>query len=117
MVYDFGKFHHSNEKYRVNNDSNYMKISSTLYNKIMENIDDVPKEARSFVKNISKKLVSLLLHTENHDVPTLNNLMEVYHLITLNCCDKKKYDTVEGVMEHTSLATIRWEQNVVLCID
>ena len=31
MVYDFGKFHHSNEKYVANYDSNYMKISSTLF--------------------------------------------------------------------------------------
>ena len=35
----------------------------------------------------------------------------------LNHCDKKKYKTVDGIMEDTLLATIRWEQNVVLCID
>ena len=44
------------------------KTGLNRYNKIMDNIDDVSKEARAFVKNISKELDSLLLHTEDHDV-------------------------------------------------
>ena len=43
--------------------------------------------------------------------------MELYHLTTLNRRDKKKYNTVEGVMEDILLTTIRWEQNLVLGID
>ena len=93
------------------------KTGLNRYNKIMDNIDDVSKEARAFVKNISKELDSLLLHTEDHDVPTTNNLIELYHLTTLNRRDKKKYKTVNGVMEDTLLTTMRWEERVVLCID
>ena len=93
------------------------KTGLNRYNKIMDNIDDVPKETRAFVKNISKELDSLLLHTENHNVPTTNNLIELYHLTTFNRRDKKKYKTVDGVMEDTLLTTMRWEQRVVLCID
>ena len=56
----------------------------------------------------------LLLHTEYDDVPTTNNLLELYHLTTLNRHDKKKYKTIEGVLEETLLKTIRWELRVVL---
>ena len=87
------------------------------YDKIMDNINEVPKEARAFIKNISKKLDSLLMHTEDNDIPTTNNLIELYHLTTLNRRDKKKYKTIDGIMEDTLLMTIRWEQRVVLCID
>ena len=75
------------------------------------------KKHELLLKNISKELDSLLLHTENHNVPTTNNLIELYHLTTLNRRDKKKYKTIDGVMEDTLLTTIRWEQHVVLCID
>ena len=92
------------------------KTGLNRYNKIMGNVDMCQKK-HGLVKNISKELDSLLLHTENHDVPTTNNLIKLYHLTTLNRRDKKKYKKVEGVMEGTSLATIRWEQSVVLCID
>ena len=35
----------------------------------MDNINGVSKEARSFIKNISKKLDSILLHTESMMFP------------------------------------------------
>ena len=75
------------------------------------------KKHELLLKNISKELDSLLLHTENHNVPTTNNLIELYHLTTLNRRDKKKYKNIDGIMEDTLLTTIRWEQHVVLCID
>ena len=93
------------------------KTELNRYDKIRDNIDDVPKEARAFIKNISKELDALLLHTEDDDIPITNNLIELYHLTTLNRRDKKKYKTIEGVFEDTLLMTIRWEERIVLCND
>ena len=72
------------------------------YDKITDNINDVPKETRGFVKNISEEFDSLLLHVEDNNVPTTNNLIELYNLTTFNRRDKKKYETMGGVMEDTS---------------
>ena len=84
------------------------------YEKLLDNIDDLPQEARRTIKNMKQDLDKLLLHTEYDDVPTTNNIIELYHLTTLNRHDKKKYKTKEGVLEETLLKTIRWEKRVVL---
>ena len=84
------------------------------YNKILANIDEVPEEARGFIRNMEKDLDKLLLHTEYDNVPTTNNKLELYHLTTLNGRTKRQYKTKEGVLEETLLKTIRWEQRNVL---
>jgi len=90
------------------------KTGLKRYNKLLGDLDNIPKEARTTIKNMEEDIDKLLLHTEYDDVPTTNNLLEVYHLTTLNRHDKKKYKTIEGVLEETLLKTIRWELRVVL---
>ena len=84
--------------------------------RFVNSVDERPKELRGFIKKIPKKIEKLLLHTVYEDVPTTNNIIELYHLTTLNRHDKKKYKTIEGVMEETLLKTLRWEKRVVLGI-
>ena len=87
------------------------------YFRLLAKVEEVPKEARGFIRNMEKDLDSLLLHTEYKSVPTTNNIIELYHLTTLNRHDKKKYKTKEGVYEETLLKTLRWESRVVLCTE
>ena len=63
-------------------ESKAKQMGLNRYDKIRDNIGEVPKEARAFIKNISKGLDLLLMHTEDNDVPTTNNLIELYHLTT-----------------------------------
>ena len=63
---------------------------------------------------MKKNLDKLSLHTEYNNVPTTDNLLELYHLTTLNRHNKKKYKTKQGVLEETMLKTLRWESRIVL---
>ena len=36
-----------------------------------------------------------------------NNIIELYHLTTLNRHDKKKYNTIMGILEEKLLETLR----------
>lgn len=95
-------------------DSKSKETGLKRYNKLLDDLEDLPKEARTTIKNMEKDIDKLLLHTEYDNVPTTNNIIELYHLTTLNRHDKKKYKTKEGVLEETILKTIRWEKRVVL---
>ena len=96
--------------------SKAMPTADHRYNDLLINIERVPEELRPFVKNIEKDFESLLMHTNSKEIPTTNNEIELYHLTTLNGRDKKKYKTIEGVLEETLLKTYRWEKRVVLNI-
>ena len=96
--------------------SKAMPTADNRYNDLLENIERVPEELRAFVRNIEKDKESLLMHTNSKDIPTTNNNIELYHLTTLNRRDKRKYKTIEGVLEETLLKTFRWEKRVVLGI-
>ena len=78
--------------------------------RLVNSVDKRPKELRGFINNLPNKIERMLLHTEYENVPTTNNIIELYHLTTLNRHDKKKYKTIEGVMEETLLKTLRWEK-------
>ena len=84
--------------------------------RLVNTVEEKPKEIRGFINKLPDQIDSMLLHTEYDDVPTTNNLLELYHLTTLNRHDKKKYKTVEGLMEEVWLKTYRWEMKVVLGI-
>ena len=96
--------------------SKAMPTADNRYDDLLENIERVPEELRAFVRNIEKDYESLLMHTNSKDIPTTNNEIELYHLTTLNGRDKRKYKTIEGVLEETLLKTFRWEKRVVLNI-
>ena len=96
--------------------SKAMSTADNRYDDLLENIERVPEELRAFVRNIEKDYESLLMHTNSKDIPTTNNDIELYHLTTLNGRDKRKYKTIEGVLEETLLKTFRWEKRVVLNI-
>ena len=94
--------------------SNYKKTGLKRYNKIIDEIDDVPEKIRGFIRNIQKEIDNLLLHTSNDDMPTTNNCIELYFGVTLNRRLKKKYKTLRGVLNEIRLKTIRWIKRVVL---
>ena len=50
-----------------------------LYNKL----DDLPKEIKSFIKNLSKYLDKAIQHTINRKIPSTNNLIEEFYKTTL----------------------------------
>ena len=95
-------------KTRATGDKRYASLASDL--------DEIPKEAKSYIKKLGDDLDKLFVCTELEDVPSTNNLIELYHLTTLNRHDKKKYKTDEGVLEETLLKTLRWEKRVVVGI-
>ena len=80
--------------------------------RLVNSIDEKSKELRGFINKLPKKIKKLLLHKIYEDVPTTNNKIELYHLTTLNRHNKKKYKTIEGVMEETLLKTLRWERKM-----
>lgn len=96
--------------------SKTMPTADNRYNDLLENIERIPEELKAFVKNIEKDYESLLMHTNSKNIPTTNNEIELYHLTTLNGRYKRKYKTIEGVLEETLLKTFRWEKRVVLNI-
>ena len=90
------------------------KTGLKRYNKIIDEIDDVPEKIRGFIRNIQKEIDNLLLHTSCDDIPTTNNCIELYFCVTLNRRLKKKYKTLRGVLNEIRLKTIRWIKRVVL---
>ena len=90
------------------------KTGLKRYKRIIDEIDDVPKKVRGFIRNIQKEIDNLLLHTSNDNIPTTNNCIELYFGVTLNRRLKKKYKTLRGVLNEIRLKTIRWIKRVVL---
>ena len=58
------------------------KTGLKRYNKIIDEIDDVPEKVRGFIRNIQKEIDKLLLHTSSDDIPTTNNCIELYFGVT-----------------------------------
>ena len=90
------------------------KTGLKRYNKIIDEIDDVPEKIRGFIRNIQKEIDNLILHTSSDNIPTTNNCIELYFGVTLNRRLKKKYKTLRGVLNEIRLKTIRWIKRVVL---
>ena len=90
------------------------KTGLKRYNKIIDEIEDVPEKVRGFIRNIQKEIDKLLLHTSSDDIPTTNNCIELYFGVTLNRRLKKKYKTLRGILNEIRLKTIRWIKRVVL---
>ena len=90
------------------------KTGLKRYNKIIDEIEDVPEKVRGFIRNIQKEIDKLLLHTSSDDIPTTNNCIELYFGVTLNRQLKKKYKTLRGILNEIRLKTIRWIKRVVL---
>ena len=107
---------HTKERVSMILKSKAKPTADNRYDDLLKNIERVPEELRAFVRNIEKDKESLLMHTNSKDIPTTNNDIELYHLTTLNGRDKRKYKTIEGVLEETLLKTFRWEKRVVLNI-
>ena len=75
------------------------KTGFKRYKKIKDNLDKIPKKTHNFVKRTEKKLGNLLLHTENSDIPTTNNIMELYYLITLKGRKRKNTKQLKELKE------------------
>lgn len=90
------------------------KTGTKRYLKIMKNLDQLPPKTHNYFKNTGKKLENLLLHTENLEIPTTNNICELNFLTTLNRREKKKYKTYKGVENEIRYQTLRWNKRIVL---
>ena len=90
------------------------KTGIKRYHKIMENLDQLPPKTHNYFKNTGKKLENLLLHTENPEIPTTNNICELNFLVTLNRREKKKYKTNNGIENEIRYQTLRWNKRMVL---
>ena len=58
------------------------KTGLKRYNKIIDEIDDVPEKIRGFIRNIQKEIDNLLLHASSDNIPTTNNCIELYFGVT-----------------------------------
>lgn len=84
------------------------------YMKIKDNLEQLPKKIQNFIQKTEKKLEKLLLHTENREIPTTNNIMELHYLTTLNRRKKKEFKTIKGVKREIDYQTQRWNKRLVL---
>lgn len=90
------------------------KTGIKRYQKIIENLDNIPSKTHYFFRKTGKKLENLLLHTTNPQIPTTNNQMELTFLTTFNRHDKKKYKTQKGVETEIRYRTLRWNKRMAL---
>jgi hypothetical protein len=86
------------------------------FQKLKDQIKELPKEITSFIQKLSKDINNTLNHIKNNDIPNTNNKLEGYYKITLPRYLKRTFRTEEGLNKKLRLNQIRWTQRNVLKI-
>jgi chromosome segregation ATPase len=87
------------------------------FQKLNNQINELPEEISSFIKKLSKDIHSTLNHITNKDIPNTNNKLEGYYKITLPRYLKKIFRTDKGLEIRLRLNRIRWTERNVLNIE
>jgi hypothetical protein len=92
------------------------KTAEKRFNKLFDNLEDLPDEIGTFIKRLSKNFQRTINHTKHKFLPSTNNLIELYYGITLPKQLKRKYRTTKGLETRIRMSQIRWNQRNVLKI-
>ena len=82
--------------------------------RLYEKLEELPKEIKGFIKNLSKYLDKAIQHTINRQIPSTNNLIEGFYKTTLPGKIKKIYKTYRGLLIRIRLNDIRWIKRCVI---
>ena len=96
--------------------SKSFKTAQNRFDKLFNNLNELPDEIKTFMKRLSKNFQRSINHTKHSFLPSTNNLIESFFGITLPQHLKRKYRTIEGLNMRLRLAKIRWTQRNVLKI-
>ena len=90
------------------------KTARKRFQELYDKLDDLPKEIKSFIKNLSKYLDKAIQHTINRKIPSTNNLIEGFYKTTLPRKIKKIFKTYRGLLIRITLNNIRWIKRCVI---
>ena len=118
---DIKKLENENEelKYYMDKISDLFKYK-TVYtvinklNQLKDKKEDLPDLIRENLPKIEKKLEKLIKHIESDDIPSTNNLSELFFRVTCPNKLKKYYRTDKGVNRKMKINRIRWNYRVCL---
>ena len=90
------------------------KTARKRFQELYDKLDDLPKEIKSFIKNLFKYLDKAIQHTINRKIPSTNNLIEGFYKTTLPRKIKKIFKTYRGLFIRITLNNIRWIKRCVI---
>lgn len=90
------------------------KTARKRFQELYDKLDDLPKEIKSFIKNLSKYLDKAIQHTINRHIPSTNNLIEGFYKTTLPRKIKRIFKTYRGLLIRITLNNIRWIKRCVI---
>ena len=90
------------------------KTARKRFQTLYDNLDDLPKEIKAFIKNLSKYIDKAIQHTINREIPSTNNLIEGFYKTTLPGKLKKIFKTYRGLLIRITLNNIRWINRCVI---
>ena len=118
---DIKKLENENEelKYYMDKISDlfkYKTVSTVInkFNQLKDKKEDLPDLIRESLPKIEKKLEKLIKHIESDDIPSTNNLSELFFRVTCPNKLKKYYRTDKGVNRKMKINRIRWNYRVCL---
>jgi hypothetical protein len=92
------------------------KTAQKRFNKLFDNLKNLPDEIETFIKKLSKNFQRAINHSKYTFLSNTNNLIELFYGITLPKQLKRKYRTIKGLQTRLRLSKIRWNQRNVLKI-
>ena len=81
---------------------------------LKEQKDKLPDLIVECINKIDKNFDKLTLHIENKDIPSTNNLSELFFIVTCLARLKKRYRTDKGVNRKMKINRSRW--NYIICL-
>ena len=92
------------------NTNNY-ETSLNLLDKLLSNLDDIPSPLQKIItKNILPNLNRLTQFMHNPNIARTSNYIENYYRQTLPKAHKKKYKTINGLINYLKLKMQKWTQ-------
>ena len=83
-------------------------------NRLKEQKDKLPDLIVEGINKIDKNFNKLTLHIENNDIPSTNNLSELFFRVTCPASLKKRYRTDKGVNRKMKINRSRWNYRICL---
>ena len=92
------------------------KTAMKRFNKLKDQLKELPKEITPFIEKLSKDIDNTLNHISNNNIPNTNNKLEGFYKITLPRHLKRAFRTETGLETKLRQNRIRWTKRNVLKI-
>ena len=90
-------------------DTTNYETSSNLLDELLSNLDDIPPLLQRFItKKILPNLNRLTQFMRNPNIARTSNYIENYYRQTLPKANKKKYKTIQGLINYLKLKMEKW---------